>query len=201
VKLVRISLLLARFARPSVDEVTTLLDRIAEGDRQAENELYRLTEAELRKLARHWIHRKCAGGRVRTTDVIHLAFAKLMRIDPPGWQHRGAFYAYASRNILHIVIDELRRSPPPDPLDPSAIPAPVNGLSVDTLLTLQQALADLGRELSQTHRKVVELRFLGECTLDEVAEQLSVSRDKIFRISKVALEYLRERLTSSFPNS
>jgi DNA-directed RNA polymerase specialized sigma subunit len=71
---------------------------------------------------------------------------------------------------------------------------------VHTLLTLQQALEDLEQTLSETHRAVVELRFLAECTLDEVAELLSISsRDKAFRISKVALAYLRERLAPSFP--
>ena len=47
---------------------------------------------------------------------------------------------------------------------------------------------------------VVELRFLGECTLDEIAEQIAISRDKVFRMSKVALEHLRERLARSFPD-
>jgi RNA polymerase sigma factor (sigma-70 family) len=165
------------------------------GDRQAQEKLYRQVKPELRKLALHWINRKSARERVRTTDVIDRAFVKLMRTPSPGWPHRGAFYVFASRNILHIVIDELRASSPwPDALDPDGLPAPVNGLSVHTLLTLQQALVDLGQALSKTHREVVELRFLGECTLDEVAEQLSISRDRVFRMSRVALEYLRERL-------
>jgi RNA polymerase sigma factor (TIGR02999 family) len=180
-------------------EVTKLLERIANGDHLAWDELYRQTEPELRKLARHWLKRKHATGRMRTTDVIDQAFVKLMRIDPPGWQHRGAFYVFASRNILHIVIDELRalqRRPAQlsDAHDLDVL-APANGLSVHTLLTLRQGIEDLGQALSETHRAVVELRFLGECTLDEVADQLSIGRDKVFRMSKVALEYLRERLT------
>jgi RNA polymerase sigma factor (sigma-70 family) len=184
-----------------VGDVTKLLERIAAGDHQAQDELYRQTEPELRKLARHWIKRKCAKG-IRTTQVIDQAFVKLLQIPSPGWTHRGAFYVFASRNILTIVIDELRRLrrlPPSDPLDPDKLPSPVNGLSVDALLTLQQALVDLGQALSENHRVVVELRFLGECTLDEVAEQLSIGRDKVFRMSKIALEYLRERLAPSFP--
>jgi RNA polymerase sigma factor (sigma-70 family) len=173
------------------------------GDRRAQEELYRQIEPELRKLALHWIKRKSAKERVRTTEVIDRAFVKLMRIPSPGWQHRGAFYVYAARNILGIVIDELRASKRrpdqlPDGHDFDDMPAPVNGLSVHAMLTLQQALEDLGRALSETHRAVVELRFLGECTLDEVAEQLSISRDKVFRMSKVALGFLRERLGPNF---
>src|SRR5262245_14564585 len=98
---------MARFARWSVGDVTELLERIAKGDPLAQGELYDRTKSELRSLALHWINRKCAKGKVRTTEVIDRAFVKLMRISP-GWQHRGAFYAFASRNIHHIVIDELR---------------------------------------------------------------------------------------------
>lgn len=181
-------------------DVTKMLVRIAEGDLQAWDELYPLAEPELRKLAVHWIKRNRARGRVRTTVVIDDAFVKLMQIDSPNWQHSGAFYMFASRNILRILIDYLRGSrPQPSPIDPDELES-VSGLSLISLLTLQQALVDLGQTLSETHRVVVELRFLGECTLDEVAEQLSISRDKVFRMSKVALEYLRERLAPGFPD-
>jgi RNA polymerase sigma factor (sigma-70 family) len=282
-----------------VGDVTELLRRIARGDPQAQGELYDRTKSELRKLALHWIKRKRAKEFVRTTEVIDRAFLKLMRIRPRGWPHRGAFYKYASRNILTIIIDVIRSSSPrprfdlrlmswgdgtgvptsgnnlviigtddngllhirifdrdghrvtdtdeaklppaqaqaililkqglPGLLPPHVMtdaekaralrevtsifvptrrpagqldpdePAPVKGLSVHSLLTLQQALVDLGQDLSETHRAVVELRYMGECTLDEVAEHLSIGRDKVFRMSKVALEYLRERLEPSFP--
>ena len=191
---------MAGYVRRSVGEVTKLLVRIAEGDLQAWDELYPLTEPELRKLALHWIKRRAPKGRVPTTAVIDDAFVKLMQFDSPNWQHRGAFYKFASRNILWILIGYLREKRPlPSPIDPDELEQ-VNGLSWDTLLTLQQALVDLGKALSETHRVVVELRFLGECTLDEIAEQFSISRDKVFRMSKVALEYLRERLAPSFPD-
>jgi RNA polymerase sigma factor (TIGR02999 family) len=186
-------------------DVTELFEQAASGDRQAQDELYRLTEPELRKLALHWIRRKLAKERVRTTEVIDRAFVKLMRIPSPGWQHRGAFYVFASRNIQCVLIDLLRKplpQPPslPNGVDLDGVPARAGDLTLNTLLALQKALEDLGRTLSETHRQIVELRFLGECTLDEVAEFLSITRDKAFRMSNVALAYLRERLGPSFPD-
>jgi RNA polymerase sigma factor (sigma-70 family) len=188
-----------------MSDVTELLANAAAGDRQAQADLYRLTEPELRKLALHWIRRNSAKGRVRTTEVIDGAFVKLMRIASPRWQHRGAFYTFASRNILHLLIDLLRQMRPrpaslPDGGDAGGPPARPGGLTQHGLLTLRQALEDLGEALSEDHRAVVELRFLGECTLDEVAELLSITRDKAFRMSNVALAYLRERLGPSFPD-
>jgi DNA-directed RNA polymerase specialized sigma subunit len=64
----------------------------------------------------------------------------------------------------------------------------------EVVVALRKALEDLGQDLSEDHRAVVELRYLGECTLDQVAEFLPISRDKAYRMSKVALAYLREKL-------
>jgi RNA polymerase sigma factor (sigma-70 family) len=183
-----------------MSDVTELLARAAAGDRQAMDELYPLTEPELRKLALHWIRRNSARERVRTTEVIDRAFVKLMRIDSARWQHRGVFYKFASRNVLGVLIDLLRQISPLESLPPAGPPARPGGLTQHTLLTLRQALEDLGETLSEDHRAVVELRSLGECTLDEVAEHLSITRDKAFRMSNVALAYLRDKLGSGFPD-
>jgi DNA-directed RNA polymerase specialized sigma24 family protein len=184
---------------------TELLVKAAEGDRQAKDDLYRLTEPELRKIALHWIFRKSAKERVRTTEVIDKAFSKLMRVDSAKWQHRGVFYKFASRNIFCVVVDLLRQSlnqpaSLPDAGHSNCPPAEPRGLTHHSLLTLQQALDDLGEALSDDHRAVVELRFMGEHTLDEVAEILSITRDKAFKMTNVALAYLRERLGPSFPD-
>jgi RNA polymerase sigma factor (sigma-70 family) len=198
---------MVRFTRWPVGDVTELLKKAADGDREAQEKLYRQTESELRKLALYWIKRKHANENegIRTTDVIDRAFVRLMWKPPrDGWDHRGAFYAFVSRNIPRILIDLLGASPPPESLPDGGnlddLPERARDLTLHTLLTLQQALEDLGRALTEMHRKVVELRFLGECTLDEVAEQLSISRDKVFRMSKMGLEYLREQLGPSFPD-
>jgi RNA polymerase sigma factor (sigma-70 family) len=188
-----------------VPDVTQLLEPAIKGDRQAQDELYRRTEPELRKLALHWIRRYSARERVRTTEVIDRAFVKLMRIGSPSWRHRGDFYVFASRTVLHILIDLLRAAsrrpaPLPDGNGADEMPARGGGLTLHTLLALREALEDLGRNLSAEHRAVVELRFLGECTLDEVAEMLSMGRYEVFRKSRVALAYLREKLGPSFPD-
>jgi RNA polymerase sigma factor (sigma-70 family) len=196
---------LARWPVP-VGDVTELLGKASAGDRQAQDELYRRTEPELRKLARHWIRRYRAGGQVSTTEVIDGAFLKLMRISAPGWGHRGHFYKFASRNLHTLVIDELRwlrrwrATDLPDGNDLDRMPARDGGLTLYTLLALRDALEDLGRHISGTHREVVELIVFGECTLDQVAMLLRISRDTARRMRIVALEYLREKLGPSFPD-
>jgi DNA-directed RNA polymerase specialized sigma24 family protein len=46
----------------------------------------------------------------------------------------------------------------------------------------------------------VELRYLGECMLDEIAKITATPRSTVDRQLRVALEYLREKLRSSFPD-
>jgi RNA polymerase sigma factor (TIGR02999 family) len=185
--------------------VTEILIEAANGDRSAQDTLYRLTESELRKLALHWIRRKGAKGQVRTTEVMDDAFLKLMKLDSPDWQHRGHFYAFASRNILCVLIDLLRRLPPAATEVPRGTPASTSGLTLSSLDAIKCGLEDLEQVLSVRHRQVIELRFLGECTLEETAELLStpketLSRDRVFRMSTIALAYLQEKLRASFPD-
>jgi RNA polymerase sigma factor (sigma-70 family) len=187
--------------------VTSLIVKaVIEGDPDARDHLYRLTEPELRKFALHWIRRYAAKGRVRTTEVIVDTFMKLMKIDSADWQHRGQFYCFACHNTMCVVIDMLRKGDrfPTQPI-PEETSEPIGGLSRCSLLTLQAALKDLERDLSARHRQIVELRFIGEFTLDEIAELFStaeevVNRDCVFRMSKVALAYLREKLQPCFPD-
>ena len=179
-----------------MDDLTELLKKVCTSDREAWDELYRRTEPELRKLARHWIRRRCAWEKVNTTQVIQDAFIKLMQIPSPDWPHRGAFYKFASSNILWALIRLLQQPTNGEVL--KDVPAPVRGLALDTLLTLKKALDDLARDLSEQHRAVVELHHLGECTLDEIAELLPISRWQAFRMNKIALEYLKEKLAPAF---
>src|SRR5262249_19218374 len=100
------------------------------------------------------------------------------------------------------LLRDLMRQPAslPDGGDAGGPPARPGGLTQHTLLTLQQALEDLREALFEGHRAGVEVRFLGGRTLDAVAEPLSRTRDKAFRMSNVALAYLREKLGPSFPD-
>jgi RNA polymerase sigma factor (sigma-70 family) len=182
-----------------MDDITVLFRNAIGGDPRAQDELYRRTEHELRKLARHWIRRKCARERIHTTEVIQDAFIKLMKIPSPEWPHRGAFYKFASRNILWALLRLLKRHPDsPNGADLANVPAPDRRRAEEAVEALRKALEDLGRDLSDDHRAVVELLYLGECTLDQIAELLPISRYKAHRMSKVALAYLHEKLAPDF---
>jgi DNA-directed RNA polymerase specialized sigma24 family protein len=177
--------------------LTELLTKAAAGDRQAWEEVYCRTEPELRKLAKYWIKHKCANGIVQTTEVILEALKVLMGIQSPDWPHRHAFFKFASNNILWALIRLLKSHWEHDELTVD-VPAAERSLAVETLQTLKDALDDLSRELSEQHRRVVELRHLCGLTLVEVTKMLPISIYQAFRMDHIALNYLHEKLAPSF---
>jgi DNA-directed RNA polymerase specialized sigma24 family protein len=169
-----------------VGDITQLFDPALRGDRTAQGELFRLTEPELRKLALHWLRRYGAGDRVRATELIDEAFLRLIPppflsspegpgqelaqagapANDPRWRHRGAFYAYVSRNMLQALIDLFRRQG--GPRDPTALREvltdALGGPGVDEALRatggepadIRRVLGDVaGRE--QTVRRILQL--------------------------------------------
>jgi len=185
-----------------MNDITELLQQSADGDKQALSDLFEATESDLKRIALQWLRRYSAEERVRATDVIDRAFMKLMSNSDLDWEHRRHFFGFASRNIKHVIIDLLRRKDRDKPLqevDESIVDAAASrGLSEASFVSLQQALEDLGDELSDEHRTVIELRFFGECTFDEVSSMLDADRSKVVRMSKVALAFLKLKLNESF---
>src|ERR1017187_10424722 len=147
-------------------DVNALLPAALSGDRQSQNELFRLVEPELRKLAWHWLRRYSAQDRVQVEDLVNRVFLKLMKMESLAWQHQAQFYSSASRNILVVLIDLLRDQDRHRKLfqgeaDTQAVIDATHqrpsGLSAESLGSLEQALEDLESDLSSTHREVIEL--------------------------------------------
>jgi RNA polymerase sigma factor (TIGR02999 family) len=190
-------------------DVTALLPTALAGDRQAQDQLYRLVEPDLRQLAWHWLRRYSAKERVQVSDVLDRVFLKLMKVESPGWEHRGQFYAFACRNLPCVLIDLLRdqdrhKKLRGDQADAQpgldALPEQRKGLSEASLGSLSEALEDLGKDLSPNHRRVIELKYFGEFTLDEIAEITGIHRSTVDRMLAVSRGYLRDRLESGFPD-
>jgi RNA polymerase sigma-70 factor, ECF subfamily len=187
-------------------KLTELLGRASRGDRQAQEDLYRVLEPELRKLAHHRFLQHGARERVRITEVVDLAFLRLFppqpgaNAHPVHWRHRGHFFAFVSRNIMQVLIDLLRREPEKTVAVGGEAEAPGEELTRDTLLTLRDALDELEEALSPLHRTIVDLRFWGGCTFDEIAELTGTPKTTVFEELHIALAFLKDRLRASFPD-
>lgn len=147
----------------------------------------------LRDLARSAIRR--APGQLDPTDVLHQAWVRLAGScdDMP----RLDFLALCSTVMRRIVVDEARRRGSqrhaPERITLSGLAgAEVGGGPVD-LIALDQALDGLRRK-DERWARIVELRFFGGLTGDEVANALGLSRRTVTREWTLARAWLRKAL-------
>jgi RNA polymerase sigma factor (TIGR02999 family) len=166
-------------------QVTELLRRFQDGDRQALDQIYPLVYDELRLAARRALARERDRMTLQATELVHEAFFKLVGADGVQWQGRAHFIAIASRAIRQILVDHARRVRAEkrgggaehvtlgDADAALTVPA-------EEMLALDDALAKLG-DMEPRLRTVVEYRFFGGLSEREIAEVLGVSERTVQR--------------------
>jgi RNA polymerase sigma factor (TIGR02999 family) len=182
---------------PGLD-ITVLLRRWRDGDDDAQAEVYSVLYDELWRQARACMRREPEGHTLQTTALVHEAFLRLASSDCPEWQHRTHFLAVAARAMRRVLIDMARARRTDKrgagalhvPLD-SVLPAPQNS-GVD-LLALNEALDGL-THLDPRKAQVVELRFFGGMTNEEIASVLDISSDTVLRDWRLARAWLHRFL-------
>jgi RNA polymerase sigma factor (TIGR02999 family) len=185
-------------SEPSV-EVTHLLHRWTRGDRAALESLMPLVYAELRRVARRSIAAERPDHTLQTTALVHEAYLRLVRQDRAQWNGRAHFFGVAAQMMRRILIDHARAARTDKrrvligavPLDfdqsrPDASP-------VD-FLDLHEALEEL-ETFDEQKARVVELRFFGGLSVEEVSDVLSISTATVKRDWNVARAWLAHRLT------
>ena len=92
-------------------EITVLLQKADEGDRDAADALFRLVEQDLRAIA---VNRRKAvqAADLSTTALIDDAFCQLVGQGKTQWEpgDRGKFYGFISRKMHDLLIDDVRRA-------------------------------------------------------------------------------------------
>ena len=93
----------------SPDDVTTILDRAAAGDRQAAEALLPLVYDQLRSAAQQAMRDERAGHTLSATALVHEAYVRLVGPDPNvRFKGRAQFYAAASQAMRRYLIDHAR---------------------------------------------------------------------------------------------
>ena len=128
--------------------------------------------------------------------MVHELYLKLFRSEPPRVHDREHFLAIAARQLRHIVVDHARNkhaqkrgsgSQGTISLDAAAhsVMVPVDARVID----LDQALGRL-ETLDSRAAQVVELRFFGGLTDDEVGRMLGISVATVKRDWEFARSWL-----------
>ena len=169
---------------PAPGEVTQLLRGARGGDRAAFDKLFAVVYDELRRVAQRQLHR--AGSRdaeaVRATELVHELYMKLADQAQVDWENRAHFYAIAARATRQILIDLARQRGAAKrggewartTLTDKQLPAEVR---LDEVLALDELLG----QLDERQRQVVEYRFYGGMTEEEIAQVLGVSARTVQR--------------------
>lgn len=180
-------------------EVTRLLSRYGDGDREALDELIPLLYSDLKRVARGRLSREGPGRPFDTTGLVHEAYMRLVDFGSMTIESRAHFLSIAARAMRRILIEEARRSRAakrgggavPVTLDPA-----VHGVSPrsERLLELDEAIRALAG-LDERQAAVVELRVFGGMTVDECATALDLSPATVKRAWAAARAWLNRELS------
>ncbi len=181
----------------SPKEITQLLVAWCDGDQLALERLAPLVHSELRRLAHHYMGRERPGHTLETSALINEAYIRLIDWKDVRWQNRAHFFAVAAQFMRRTLVDfarerhYLKRGGGALQVTLGEAEAFTVERSAD-LVALDEALTALA-QVDDRKAKVVELRFFGGLSVEEVGEVLNVSKETVmrdWRLSKVWL--LRE---------
>ena len=183
------------------EQITLLLVDWSKGDRQALEQLMPLVYDELRRMAHNHLRRQPLNHTFQTTELIHEAYLKLAKNDAPNWQNRAHFFGVAAKAMRHILVDYARskqsqkRGGAQDRVSLLDNTAVVNGRSAE-LLALDDSLKEL-EAMDERKSRVVELKFFGGLSVEEIAEVLKVSEETVKRDWRFARNWLLSELNSA----
>ena len=180
------------------DEITKHLVAWSAGDPRAATPAFAALYATLRRLARRALSSERSEHTLGTTGLIGEAFFRLLEQQRIEWRSREHFIATAAQMMRRILIDHARGrctvkrggGAAAVPLDDAA-PLPVDAL--DGLVAIHDALEALA-EVDRMQSQIVELRFFGGMTHEEIAVYLGVSPATIERRWRLARAWLYRRL-------
>jgi len=179
-------------------DVTVLLAAWGRGDQAALDRLVPLVHQELRRLAHRYMAGQRNGRSLQSTVLVNEAFLRLVECQRVRWQDRTHFFA-VSANLMRRVLVDYARSRNYQKRGAGVRPVPLNdeldGSPQRTadLVALDDALNALAA-IDPRKSKIVELKFFGGLTTEEIAGVLHISEQTILRDWKLAKSWLQREM-------
>ena len=186
---------------PAPGEITKFLNRLNAGDTTAREQLLALVYDELRRRAAVWMRRERLDNTLQPTALVHEVWLRMIQQREWNLKNRADFFAMAAEMMRRILIDHARAANAEKrggdkvfvPLEDAmavAIEFPAQ------LLDLHRALEQLA-EVDQRRARIVELRFFGGLSDDEIAEITGASSRTVNRQWRAARAWLSRELAGS----
>ena len=181
------------------DAISGLLRAWGDGDLQARDNLLPLVYRELRRRAAAYLRRERREHTLQPTALVHEAYVRLVGQDRVVWQNRAHFFGVAAQMMRRILVDHAREH------QSAKRPGSAFRVAFDDrigsvlppeceVLLLEDALQELAM-LDPRQGQIVEFRYFGGMSEQEVAEVLSISRSTVTREWQTARAWLYRRMT------
>jgi RNA polymerase sigma-70 factor (ECF subfamily) len=183
-----------RMSLPASCEITGLLRAWSSGDKGALARIVELVYPELHDIARRCLSRERPNHTIDATALVHEAYLRLVDARQIQWQDRAHFFAVGARVMRRVLVDYARardcakregkfqRTEFDQALLHSARPDPI-------LIRLDEALQQLA-EFDSRKAQVVEMRYFGGLTAEEIAAVLDISPQRVQRDWSLAKSWL-----------
>ncbi len=158
---------------------TPLVPAWIPGDKGALDQMLPVVYAELHRLAAHYLSLESTGHTLQPTALVHEAYLRLVDQRQADWRNRAQFLGLAAGMMRRILVNHardraaLKRGGAPERVSLSLVETPSGRPDVE-LIALEDALERLAA-LDPRKARVVELKFFGGLTVEEIAEVLEVS--------------------------
>ena len=183
---------------PSTHEVTQLLVAWNGGDGAALEQLIPMVHAELYRLARRYMGQERVGHPLQPTALVNEAYMRLIDWKNVEWKNRAHFFGVSAQLMRRILVDFARQRPRVAGESAHQVSleeaAGVGDGQTADLVALDDALKSLA-ELDERKCKIVELRFFGGLSNEEVAEVLGVAEITVIREWNKAKAWLYRELS------
>ena len=184
----------------SAGEITKLLGELRTGNKDAESRLLQVVYPELRKIAGRYLKSERGGHTLQPTALVNEAYLQMAAQMDQDWQNRSHFYAVAAQLMRRILVDyaRQRRAAKRDGGRRKVELTDALAITDDRLediLSIDEALVRLA-QFDERRCRVVELRFFGGMTEEEIADVLQVATRTVKRDWNVAKAWLHGELNA-----
>jgi RNA polymerase sigma factor (TIGR02999 family) len=190
---------LPSFSGATSSEITGLLKAWNSGDEAALARLAEYVYPELRAMARRHMRNEREGNTLQTTALVNEVYLRLVDVTKVEWRQRAQFFAMAAQMMRRILVDSARARAADKRggravkvnLDETAVLASAPNRSI---IALDEALTAFAL-VAPRQAKVVELRYFGGLTEDEITVMLKVSTRTVRRDWDFAKAWLLRELS------
>ena len=183
----------------SSEGITKLLIDWGKGDQAALEKLMPLVYSELRRLASNYLRRERAEHTLQPTALVNEAYLKLIDQRNAKWQNRAHFFGISAQLMRRILVDHARQhqavkrgGSAQQRVSITTVEKLIKEPEID-LLALNEALDELAR-MDPQQSQIVELKFFGGLSIEEIAEVLGIGHATVERDWKMARAWLRRQL-------